>query len=379
MDTPAILVLEDGTAFRGRSIGKQGVAVGEVCFHTTMTAYPEALTNPAHRGQLLALTYPHAGNVGMDPVFSESPAAQAEGLIVRDRALVASSWRSQQSLPDYLGSQGVVAISDIDTRKLTRILREKGSLRGCIMAGQVDADEALKQARAAAGLQGADLVQAVSTQKPYDWTRGSWRVGDGVNDSEERDPAGLAYHVVALDLGVTRNVLRHLVDSGCRVTVVPARTAASDILALRPDGIFLSGGPGDPEACGYAVDTIRELLEQDLPTFGLCLGALMLAIASGARSSKMKLGHYGANHPVMDLDDRRVMISSQNHAFMVEEASLPDTLRMTHRSLFDATPQGFRRTDRPAFGFQGYPEANANPNDPPPLYARFVELMAQAK
>lgn len=379
MDTPAILVLEDGTSFRGRSIGKQGIAVGEVCFYATMTGYSEALTNPAISGRLLALTYPHAGNVGMNPAFAESGATQAAGLIVRDQALITSSWRSQQSLPDFLIDRGVVAISGIDTRKLTRLLRDKGAQRGCIMAGQVDAGKALIEARAAAGLEGVDWVQAVTTQESYQWTRRSWRVDDGAGESPECSSSELQHHVVALDFGVTRSTLCRLVDSGCRVTVVPAQTSVEDIVALQPDGVFLSGGPGDPQSCDYAIETVRQLLERNMPMFGLCLGSLVLAIASGARSSKMKCGHYGSGHPVIDLESSRVMMTGQSHAFMVDEASLPATLRVTHRSLLDDTLQGFQLTDRPAIGFQGYPEAPAGLHESPPLYAQFVELMAQLK
>ncbi|HEX5512793.1 MAG TPA: glutamine-hydrolyzing carbamoyl-phosphate synthase small subunit [Gammaproteobacteria bacterium] len=378
MNTPAILALEDGTLFRGRSIGVDGAAVGEVCFNTAMTGYPEILTDPSYHGRLVTLTYPHAGNAGMTAIDFESAAAQAGGLIVRDLSSVASSWRAEQSLPDYLRANGVVAISDIDTRQLTRILREGGAQRGCIMTGEVDADEALARARAFGGLQGVDLSKVVSTREPYSWRRGSWQVADGRADSAERDPATLRFHVVALDYGIKRSTLRQLVDVGCRITVMPAQSSAAEVLALQPDGVLLSGGPSDPAACDYAIEAIRELVERGMPTFGLCQGYALLALASGARTAKMKLGHYGANHPVIDLGTRRVMISSQSHGFLVEEASLPETLRATHRSLFDGTLQGIERTDRPAFGFQGYPEASSNPNDLPPLFARFLELMAQA-
>lgn len=378
MDTPAILVLEDGTSFRGRSIGKQGIAVGEVCFHTTMTGYPEALTNPAQHGQLLALTYPHAGNVGMDSAFFESDAVQAAGLIVRDLALIASSWRSQQRVEAYLQDQGVVAICDIDTRKLTRHLRSKGTLRGCVMAGDVDAGQALAQARAAKSLEGADLVPAVTTKEPYDWRVGHWRVSDGLGEGEKRTAADLPHHVVALDLGVARRSLRSLADSGCRISVVPAGTSTNEILALQPDGLFLSSGPGDPAAYQAGITTISELLQQNLPVFGQGLGALMLAIACGASCSKLKLGHYGSNHPVIDLSDRRVMITSQNLSFKVDESSLPETVQVTHRSLFDETVQGFQCAERPVFGFLGYPEASANQADLPPIYDRFVQMIMQA-
>ena len=378
MNTPAILALEDGTLFRGRSIGADGAVVGEVCFNTTMTGYSEILTDPSYRDRLVTLTYPHAGNIGVTAIDAESAAVQASGLIVRDLPPLASSWRSEQSLPDYLRAHGAVAISDIDTRQLTHILREGGAQRGCIMAGRIDVDEALAQARAFAGLQGADLAKAVSTKKPYSWLRGSWQIADGRADSDERDPATLRFHVVAIDYGIKRSVLRLLVDAGCRVTVVPAQSSAADVLALKPNGVLLAGGPGDPAACGYAVEAIRGIVESGIPTFGLCLGYSLLALASGGRTVKMKVGHYGDNHPVSDLDTQRVMISSQSHGFMVEEASLPETLRATHRSLFDGTLQGIERTDQPAFGFQGYPEASASPHDLPPLFARFVESMAQA-
>lgn len=379
METPAILALEDGTLFHGRSIGVDGATVGEVCFNTAMTGYQEILTDPSYNGQLVTLTYPHIGNTGATPIDAESGKVQANGLIVRDVPPVASSWRSEQNLTDYLRANGTVAISEIDTRKLTRILREKGVLNGCIMAGRVDADEALAQARAFPGLKGADLARVVTTTASYTWTRGSWQIADGRQDAVERDPASLRFHVVAYDFGVKHNTLRMLVDAGCRVTVVPAQTPAAEVLALKPDGVYLSNGPGDPAACDYAIAAIREIVEQGIPTFGICLGHQLLGLASGARTVKMKFGHHGANHPVIDLDTQRVMISSQNHGFAVDEETLPANLRATHRSLFDGSLQGMERTDRPAFSFQGHPEASPGSHDVSPLFARFIELMAQAQ
>jgi carbamoyl-phosphate synthase small subunit len=379
LDTPAILALEDGTLFRGRSIGTDGAAVGEVCFNTAMTGYQEILTDPSYNGQLVTLTYPHIGNVGTTPVDAESAAVKASGLIIRDLPPVASSWRSDRSLPEYLRSNGVVAISDIDTRKLTRVLREKGAQNGCIMAGRVDDEEALAQARGFPGLKGMDLAKVVSTRERYSWTRGCWQIPNGRQDCAERDPGALRYHVVAFDYGVKHNTLRMLVDSGCRVTVVPAQTTAGDVFALKPDGVYLSNGPGDPEPCDYAIRAIGEIVDRGIPTFGICLGHQLLGLASGARTIKMKFGHHGANHPVIDLDTQRVMISSQNHGFAVDEATLPDNVRATHRSLFDGSLQGIHRTDRPAFSFQGHPEASPGPHDVSPLFAHFVELMAQAK
>jgi carbamoyl-phosphate synthase small subunit len=379
LETPAILALEDGTLFRGRSIGVDGAAVGEVCFNTAMTGYQEILTDPSYTGQLVTLTYPHIGNVGTTPVDAEAAGVKANGLIIRDLPPVASNWRSEQALPDYLRTNGVVAISDIDTRKLTRILREKGAQNGCIMAGQVDADEALAKARSFPGLKGMDLAKVVSTKDRYSWTKGCWQLPNGRQDCRARDAAELRYHVVAFDYGVKHNTLRMLVDSGCRVTVVPAQTTAEEVIALKPDGVYLSNGPGDPEPCDYAIRAIAEIVDRGTPTFGICLGHQLLGLASGARTVKMKFGHHGANHPVIDLDTKRVMISSQNHGFAVDEATLPSNLRATHRSLFDGSLQGIHRTDRPAFSFQGHPEASPGPHDVSPLFAHFVELMAQAK
>jgi carbamoyl-phosphate synthase small subunit len=379
LNTPAILALEDGTVFRGRSIGVDGMVTGEVVFNTAMTGYQEILTDPSYNGQLVTLTYPHIGNTGATSVDAEAAGVKATGLIIRDLPPQASSWRAQQSLPEYLRSNGVIAISDIDTRKLTRILREKGAQNGCLMAGEIDEAKAVEAARAFPGLKGMDLAKVVSTQERYRWTRGCWQLEDGKDDCAVRDPESLPYHVVAYDFGVKHNTLRMLVDVGCRVTVVPAQTPASEVFALKPDGVYLSNGPGDPEPCDYAIEAIREIVDAGVPTFGICLGHQLLGLASGAKTVKMKFGHHGANHPVMDLDSKRVMISSQNHGFAVDEATLPENLKATHRSLFDGSLQGIHRTDKPAFSFQGHPEASPGPHDVAPLFAHFVELMAQAK
>jgi carbamoyl-phosphate synthase small subunit len=379
LNTPAILALEDGTVFRGRSIGVDGMVTGEVVFNTAMTGYQEILTDPSYNGQLVTLTYPHIGNTGATSVDAEAAGVKATGLIIRDLPPQASSWRAQQSLPEYLRSNGVIAISDIDTRKLTRILREKGAQNGCLMTGEIDEAKAVEAARAFPGLKGMDLAKVVSTQERYRWTRGCWQLEDGKDDCAVRDPESLPYHVVAYDFGVKHNTLRMLVDVGCRVTVVPAQTPASEVFALKPDGVYLSNGPGDPEPCDYAIEAIREIVDAGVPTFGICLGHQLLGLASGAKTVKMKFGHHGANHPVMDLDSKRVMISSQNHGFAVDEATLPENLKATHRSLFDGSLQGIHRTDKPAFSFQGHPEASPGPHDVAPLFAHFVELMAQAK
>ena len=372
MTTPAILVLEDGTAFRGRSIGAEGLSAGEVVFNTAMTGYQEILTDPSYSRQIVTLTYPHIGNTGTNHEDEEAASLHAAGLVIRDLPLVASSFRSEQTLEDYLRSRGVVAIADIDTRRLTRILREKGALNGCLMAGEVDPEQALAAARSFPGLKGMDLAQGVSTEQAYDWSAGTWELGAGYAD---RDPEQASFHVIAYDFGVKRNILRMLVDRGCRMTVVPARTPAEEVLANAPDGVFLSNGPGDPEPCDYAVSAIREIVDRGLPTFGICLGHQLLGLASGARTVKMKFGHHGANHPVQDLATGSVMITSQNHGFAVDEASLPATLRATHRSLFDGSLQGIHRTDRPAFSFQGHPEASPGPHDVAPLFDHFIALM----
>ena len=373
MSRPAILALEDGTVFRGLAIGASGAAVGEVVFNTAMTGYQEILTDPSYARQIVTLTYPHIGNTGTNAEDEESGAVWATGLVIRDLPLLASNYRNQQNLQDYLQSRGVVAIADIDTRRLTRLLREKGAQNGCLMAGDdVDESEALAQARAFPGLKGMDLAREVSVQQQYPWTEGTWQHGVGYS---ERPASALPWHVVAYDFGTKRNILRMLVVRGCRITVVPAQTPAAEVLDMEPDGVFLSNGPGDPEPCVYAIEAIRAILETDLPVFGICLGHQLLGLASGAATVKMKFGHHGANHPVQNLDDGTVLITSQNHGFAVDESNLPDNLRVTHKSLFDGTLQGIHRTDRPAFSFQGHPEASPGPHDAAPLFDHFIELM----
>ena len=373
MRKPALLALEDGSVFRGESIGADGQAQGEVVFNTSITGYQEILTDPSYCQQIITLTYPHIGNVGTNRGDAEAARIHASGLVVRDCPRVASNWRSQQPLDQYLRERGVIAIADIDTRRLTRLLREKGAQNGCIMAGDgLDAELALKLARAFPGLKGMDLARVVSASAPYEWNEGVWQL-DSNDFPTVRDTH---YHVVAYDYGVKRNILRMLTMSGCRVTVAPAQMPAREVMALRPDGVFLSNGPGDPEPCDYAIAAIRKLLEANIPLFGICLGHQLLGLASGARTVKMKFGHHGGNHPVLDLDSGRVMISSQNHGFAVDEATLPATLRTTHRSLFDGSLQGIARTDRPAFSFQGHPEASPGPHDVAPLFDRFTALMA---
>ena len=369
---PAILVLRDGTVFRGSSIGVPGTAVGEVVFNTAMTGYQEILTDPSYCRQIVTLTYPHIGNTGTNPEDAESSKVAAAGLVIRDLPLAASNWRKTQDLSSYLLEQGVVAIADIDTRKLTRILREKGAQDGCIMAGRIDEAEALKAARGFPGLAGMDLAKVVSCEEPYDWNETTWTLGQGYGRQERPK-----FNVVAFDYGIKRNILRKLAARGCRLTVVPAQSAAKDALAHKPDGIFLSNGPGDPEPCDYAIRAIRELLAAGIPIFGICLGHQLLALASGARTVKMKFGHHGANHPVQDLDTGRVMITTQNHGFAVDSATLPANVRVTHVSLFDGTLQGFARTDRPAFCFQGHPEASPGPHDVDYLFDRFVGMLQQ--
>jgi carbamoyl-phosphate synthase small subunit len=366
LDQPAILALADGTIFRGRSVGATGVVVGEVVFNTAMTGYQEILTDPSYARQLVTLTFPHIGNVGVNAEDMESDRMQADGLIVRDEPLRASNWRMRQTLRDWLVEQNKLAIADIDTRKLTRLLREKGAQNGCIMAGRVNDEEAAAAARDFAGLEGADLARAVCTAETHEWDRPSWG-----NEA----PAEPRFNVVAYDFGTKRNILRKLVDCGCRVTVVPATTKASDVLAMKPDGVFLSNGPGDPAACDYAIEAVREFLDADVPQFGICLGHQLLSLAVGAKTLKMKFGHHGANHPVQDLETGQVMISSQNHGFATDEATLPANMKATHRSLFDGTLQGIECTDAPAFAFQGHPEASPGPHDVGPVFGRFTRMM----
>ncbi|WP_226067353.1 glutamine-hydrolyzing carbamoyl-phosphate synthase small subunit [Dickeya zeae] len=370
----ALLVLEDGTQFHGRAIGAEGTAVGEVVFNTSMTGYQEILTDPSYSRQIVTLTYPHIGNVGTNKADEESPAVHAQGLVIRDLPLIASNYRSEESLSDYLKRNNIVAIADIDTRKLTRLLREKGAQNGCIIAGDApDAALALEKAKAFPGLKGMDLAKEVTTRSSYSWLQGSWTLEGELPAAKTEGE--LPYHVVAHDYGVKRNILRMLVDRGCRLTVVPAQTPAEDVLKLNPDGIFLSNGPGDPEPCDYAIKAIKAFLETDIPVFGICLGHQLLALASGAKTVKMKFGHHGGNHPVKDLDGNRVMITAQNHGFAVDETSLPATLRATHKSLFDSSLQGIHRTDKAAFSFQGHPEASPGPHDAAPLFDHFIELI----
>ena len=372
---PAALVLADGTVFRGRSIGAPGVSAGEVVFNTAMTGYQEILTDPSYCRQIVTLTCPHIGNTGVNFEDEESSAIHAAGLVVRDVPALMSNWRARQSLPEYLVANGIVAIADVDTRKLTRLLRDKGAQNGCLTAGEVDEVRALAEARAFPGLAGMDLAKVVSTGKPYAWNEGVWRLGEGYQRVE-----GGAFHVVAYDYGVKRNILRMLAARGARVTVLPAQATASDAMALDPDGVFLSNGPGDPEPCDYAIGAIREILDStDLPVFGICLGHQLMGLACGARTRKMKFGHHGANHPVKDLDTGRVVITSQNHGFAVDPSTLPANLRPTHVSLFDGSLQGLARTDRAAFCFQGHPEASPGPHDIGYLFDRFAKLMAGRK
>jgi carbamoyl-phosphate synthase small subunit len=372
----AILALEDGSVFRGKAIGADGETTGEVVFNTSMTGYQEILTDPSYARQIVTLTYPHIGNTGTNSEDEESEFVWAAGLVIRDLPLLASSWRNEQSLDEYLQDNNVVGIADIDTRRLTRILREKGSLNGCIIAGDdlgdADVERALQAARAFPGLKGMDLAKDVSAKETYSWNESTWKWGVG---HTQLDPSEQPFHVVAYDFGVKRNILRMLVERGCRLTVVPAQTPASEVLALNPDGVFLSNGPGDPEPCTYAIEAIKQILKSELPVFGICLGHQLLALASGAKTVKMKFGHHGANHPVQDLATGVVMITSQNHGFAADESSLPECLRATHKSLFDGSLQGIERTDKPAFSFQGHPEASPGPHDVAPLFDRFISLM----
>lgn len=371
---PAVLALEDGSLYHGRAIGADGTTVGEVVFNTAMTGYQEILTDPSYARQLVTLTYPHIGNTGCTDQDNESRQPFAAGLIIRDLPLVASNWRSQTNLESFLREQGVVAISEVDTRALTRKLRDVGALNGCIMAGDdCNADAAIEKAKAFPGLKGMDLAKVVSVDQPYSFDAGTW----DLEQAGFKDAVESKFHVVAYDFGVKRNILRMLVDRGCKVTVVPAQTSANEVLMLEPDGVFLSNGPGDPEPCTYAINAIQAILRAGVPIFGICLGHQLLGLASGAQSVKMKFGHHGANHPVIDLASRRVMISSQNHGFAVDESSLPDNVRATHRSLFDDSLQGIERTDVPAYSFQGHPEASPGPHDVAPLFDRFVHMMTQ--
>ncbi|MGL5391404.1 MAG: glutamine-hydrolyzing carbamoyl-phosphate synthase small subunit [Shewanella sp.] len=370
----ALLVLEDGTVFTGTAIGADGLSVGEVVFNTSMTGYQEILTDPSYSRQIVTLTYPHIGNTGTNDEDIESDGVHACGLIIRDLPLIASSFRNQQSLSDYLKANNVVGIADIDTRKLTRILREKGAQAGCIMAGaELDVAKALAAAKAFPGLKGMDLAKEVTTNKAYQWRKGSWRLVGGL--PAETPASELKYKVVAYDYGVKQNILRMLVDRGCDVTVVPAKTPASDVLAMNPDGVFLSNGPGDPEPCDYAIAAIQQILKTNVPIFGICLGHQLLALASGAKTLKMKFGHHGANHPVSNIEKGNVMITSQNHGFAADEATLPANIKVTHKSLFDGSLQGIHLTDKPAFSFQGHPEASPGPNDAAPLFDHFIELI----
>jgi len=370
----ALLALADGSLFRGVAIGIEGSISGEVVFNTAMTGYQEILTDPSYAKQIVTLTYPHIGNTGTNAEDEEAAAIHCSGLVIRDLPLLASNWRSTASLEDYLVERGVLGIAGIDTRRLTRILREQGAQNGCLVAGDdIDEAAALAQARAFPGLKGMDLAQEVTAREAYDWRQGSWSLQDGL--PAEQPAAELPFHVVAYDFGVKRNILRMLVDRGCRLTVVPAQTPAAEVLAMQPDGVFLSNGPGDPEPCDYAIAAIRELLASGTPLFGICLGHQLLSLASGAQTLKMKFGHHGANHPVQDLDSKQVMITSQNHGFAVDDTSLPENLAATHRSLFDGSLQGVLRTDCPAFSFQGHPEASPGPHDVAPLFDQFIALM----
>jgi carbamoyl-phosphate synthase small subunit len=372
---PAVLALEDGSLFRGISIGADGSSAGEVVFNTAITGYQEILTDPSYCRQIVTLTYPHIGNVGVNPQDEESDRIYASGLVVRDVPSVQSNFRAAGDLKSYLEGRGVVGIAGIDTRRLTRILRQKGAQNGCIAAGENEsADQALAEARAFPGLKGMDLAREVSVTRGYDWSEGTWSLSAGFSKAKADS---MRFHVVAYDFGIKRNILRMLTDRGCRVSVVPAQTGAKAVLAMNPDGVFLSNGPGDPEPCDYAISAIRALLETEIPLFGICLGHQLLGLAGGGRTSKMKFGHHGANHPVKDLDSGQVLITSQNHGFAVDEDTLPNNIRATHRSLFDGSLQGIRWVDRPAFGFQGHPEASPGPHDVGALFDHFIDLMSE--
>ncbi|MCX7167464.1 MAG: glutamine-hydrolyzing carbamoyl-phosphate synthase small subunit [Rhodocyclales bacterium] len=369
---PALLALADGTVFRGKGIGSTGSSVGEVVFNTALTGYQEILTDPSYARQIVTLTYPHIGNYGVNREDCEAARIHAAGLVIRDLPLLASNFRSEQTLDAYLRAENVLGLADIDTRKLTRILREKGAQAGCLMAGEhLDAEAAVTKARAFPGLAGMDLAQVVSAEKSYAWSEGEWQLGTGF-----AQPDNFRFNVVAYDFGVKRNILRMLASRGCKLTVVPAKTPAAEVLALNPDGVFLSNGPGDPEPCDYAVAAIREFLERRLPTFGICLGHQLMGLAAGGKTLKMKFGHHGANHPVKDLETGQVLITSQNHGFAVDPASLPTNVKVTHVSLFDGSLQGMAWKDRPAFCFQGHPEASPGPHDVAYLFDRFIQSMA---
>lgn len=370
---PALLALADGTVFRGRSIGTSGKSVGEVVFNTALTGYQEILTDPSYTHQIVTLTYPHIGSYGVNHEDGESGQIYAAGLVIRDLPLLASNFRSEQTLDAYLRAENIVGIADIDTRKLTRLLREKGAQAGCLMAGEVlNEEDAIQQARAFSGLAGMDLAKVVTTATPYPWSEGAWSLGNGFTPQ-----ATPLFHVVAYDFGIKRNILRMLAARGCQLTIVPAQTSAAEVLAMNPDGVFLSNGPGDPEPCDYAVTAIREFLDRRLPTFGICLGHQLMALAAGAKTQKMKFGHHGANHPVKDLESGKVLITSQNHGFMVDISTLPAEVTVTHVSLFDGSLQGMKWIDRPAFCFQGHPEASPGPHDVGYLFDRFISLMAE--
>lgn len=374
--TQALLALEDGTLFWGVSLGAEGETTGEVVFNTSLTGYQEILTDPSYFKQIVTLTYPHIGNTGVNAEDEESPRIMAQGLVIKDCPVRMSSFRAEKTLPDYLKEQGVVAIADIDTRKLTRLLRSKGAQSGVIVAGDnIDAESAVAKAKSFSGLKGLDLAKEVTTTETYIWTEGSWELGKGHADCS----ANNGFHVVAYDYGIKRNILRMMADRGCKLTVVPAKTTAAVVLAMNPDGIFLSNGPGDPEPCDYAISAIQEILKTDIPVFGICLGHQLLALASGAKSLKMKFGHHGANHPVQDLETKKVMITAQNHGFAVDGDSLPANLIATHKSLFDGSLQGISRTDKSAFSFQGHPEASPGPHDVAPLFDQFIKNIKTAK
>ncbi|WP_075187860.1 glutamine-hydrolyzing carbamoyl-phosphate synthase small subunit [Teredinibacter haidensis] len=372
---PAILVLEDGSVFTGVSIGAEGQSVGEVVFNTAITGYQEILTDPSYARQIVTLTYPHIGNTGTNSEDEECGDIWAAGLVIRDLPLLSSNFRNEQPLDEYLKSKNIVGIANIDTRRLTRILRDKGAQNGCVMAGDINEETALNAAKTFAGLQGMDLAKEVTTKETVSWEAGSWALGEGFSAL----PEGKRFKVVAYDFGAKRNILRMLVDRGCELTVVPAQTPADVVLAMNPDGVFLSNGPGDPEPCDYAIEAIKTLLDKNMPLFGICLGHQLLALASGAKTVKMKFGHHGGNHPVQDLKTGQVMITSQNHGFAADESSLPGCLEATHKSLFDGSLQGIHRTDKPAFSFQGHPEASPGPHDAAELFDHFIELMEASR